>query len=221
MAEVTDGDIRRVRNLNYYHGKTDEEIRASLEAKRANPKTPKIAVSSSPADKTYEQKFKEKLKLLQDEFAVDMNDANDRESLNSLVRHMLQGESADEAIRAIHQKDTLTRQDFLSLKDLGEYQGSVNRTISDLQEKLGISRKQRKEKASDDIPQWIETRREKAKNFFERQTTRIECPKDKIMLFQFWENFSKVQLDDKTTFTNKVKLELVCWKCHETVIYNK
>lgn len=211
MAEdITDGIIRRSRNLNLYKGLTDDEIRAKLTEKRERDAQEALVPKTN--DKSYDIKYRSKLTSLQQEFAVDMNDANDGEMLQSLVRHMLQSESADEAIRAIHEKGSLNRMDFLNLKNLGEYQGQVNRTVSELQDKLGISRKLRKEKTTSDIPEWIHTARVKSKNFMDRHTTTVECPKCQIELFRYWMNFTKL--------SNKVSATLICWKCNETVIYS-
>lgn len=206
--EISDGIIRRMRNLKMYQGMDDDEIRAKLTEKRERD-----ALIPKSTDKSYEAKFKEKLTTLQDEFAVDMNDANDREMLSSLVRHMLQSEAADEAIRAIYDHGTLNRMDFLNLKNLGEYQGSVNRTVSELQDKLGISRKLRKEKQTDDIPQWVDSVREKAKTFFDRVTVKVECPKCRVELLRYWLNFPKLE--------NKISATITCWKCKETIMYSK
>lgn len=205
--DKTDGIVRRMKNLRMYQGMSEDEIRAKyLEKKERDALTPK------GVDKSYEAKYKEKLAVLQDEFAVDMNDANDREMLQSLVRHMLQSEAADDAIRAIHERGSLNRMDFLNLKNLGEYQAGVDRTVADLQDKLGISRKLRKEKATDDIPQWIEERRAAVKAKFDRSTTKIECPKCNIELLRFWINFPRLE--------NNLSTSLTCWKCHEKVVYN-
>lgn len=202
-----DGIIRRMKNLKMYEGMSEEEVRASYLQNRARDE-----LAPKTENKTYDTKYREKLKMLQDEFAVDMNDANDREMLQSLVRHMLQSEAADEAIRSIYDKKNLGRQDFLSLKDLGDYQGTVDRTVSELQDKLGISRKIRKDKQADDIPQWVAATREKAKTFFDRQTIKVDCPKCQITLIQYWINFPNLKNSLSGSFT--------CWKCTEIVLYN-
>ena len=205
--EITDAYIRRLQNLGPYKDKTPDEIRTMLEQKRtAGPKQTK-------ADKDYEDRFQEKLNLLVDEFAVDFNNSNDVEALHNLVRLLIQNENLDRDIRAIQDNPNKTRDDIAILKNLGDLQRNNNMSLSDIQEKLGISRKQRKDKATDDIPQWIEGVLEKADTFFKRKTVTMECPKCEIELIRYWLNFP----DLTTTVTFKAE----CPQCGEMVVYNR
>lgn len=208
MAEISDGIIKRMRNLKLYQGKSDDEIRAMMAEKQVKDalEPPK----SIKAERTYDTRFKEKIDQLQDEFAVDMNDANDREMLSSLVRHQLQSEAADETIRSIYQRGSLDAEDFRNLKNLGDMQRSIAQTITDLQDRLGISRKLRKEKQTDDIPQWVDSVLERAKTMFDRQTVKVECPRCRIELMRYWLNFPQMK--------NEVDLKLTCWKCEEVTV---
>lgn len=206
MEELTEGKIKRLRNLKLYAGKTDEEIMAMYNASfETRVNTPKRG--------TFEARKKDKLESLQDEFGLDMNSSNDVEMLNGLVRHLLQAEDVDIEIRGILDKDTRTREDVGMLKALGEFQRDLQISISDLQEKLGITRKLRKEKQIDTVPQFIEGLLDKAANFWERKTEKVICPNCQIELSRYWLNF--------VTMPTLITVTIQCPNCKETVYYNR
>lgn len=206
MDEVTEGQIKRLRNLRHYADKTDEEIREMIAQRNsAVVKAPKFG-------NDYDRRFQDKLNMLQTEFGLDMNDSNDREMINNLVRQMLQSETADKDIRTIQERPDKNKEDIATLKAYGDFQRDIQITISDLQDKLGISRKVRKEKAVDDIPQFIDGILNKAKNFWERQTIIVDCPKCQIELVRYWLNFPK--------YTTLASFTTQCPHCEETVTYN-
>jgi len=215
--EVTEGKLRRLKNLPSFKGKTDEEIIEYLKNKPDKPRKPRTTkvkeveiieeISTETAD--YNKRYNAKLKLLKEEFGIDMNDSNDAESLRMLVRLLIQSEDIDQKIR----EDKTVLFDDKRLKNLGDFQKTVVTSIADLQEKLGITRKVRKEKQVDDIPQYLKAIRLKARDFWNRTTTKVECPKCQIELSRFWLNFPDL--------ASKVVMELECWKCHEKVVYVK
>lgn len=223
MEDYSEAMIRRLRNLKMFKGKTDDEIKEYL-AGREGAEKPKslvtTTVASPPAtkppltaeaedDAKYDRKFGVKLRSLQREYAVDMNDANDADALRSLVRLAMQLESVDQQIRKL---STAPSADSRTLKNLGDYQRSVQMSITELQDRLGIARKQRKEKQVDDIPKYIESLQVKVKKFWEGKTVAVRCEKDQIELLRFWVNFPNLN--------NSGNFELECWKCKERVIYS-
>ena len=208
--EITEGKLKRLRNLPSFKDKTEEEIREYLKNKPEpvrRPRTPKVKVEVTADDKDYNKRYNKKLNQIVDEFGVDMNDANDQELVNILVRLSLQGEDVDHKIRGAGKFDTKT------LKELGEYQKSVINAITDVQDKLGITRKVRKEKQVDDIPQYLKEIRRKAREFWNRTTSSVVCQKCKIELSRYWLNFPDL--------ASSIKMELECWKCGEKTLYVK
>jgi hypothetical protein len=153
--------------------------------------------------------FNEKFKILQKEYGVDMNEANDVEGLRNLVRLQMQLENVTQDIDQINMKPTRALSDYDSLKKLGEFQRQTMTSINDIGTQLGISRKQRREKQADDIPQFIDKTLRKAQTFFDRATIKIECPKCMIELGRYWLNFPREN--------NDIQMSLPCWKCKETV----
>jgi len=215
IVEFTQAKLNRLRNLRPYKGKTDDEIKEILTNRKTPvPKQPK---SKSSKDE-YDVIFKSKIADLQKEYAVDMNNSNDVESLKTLVRQQIQLEQIQDDIDNIQRKDSRVPDDYSNLKKLGDFQRLTNLSIKEIQTELGISRKQRKEKAVDDIPKWIDNILERSKDFMEKKTTTIYCPKCKIELFRFWMNFKDAEgAITGQRLENDIQLSLQCWKCEEKV----
>lgn len=218
--EVTEGRLKRIRNLPAFKDKTDDELIAYLKNKPQKERKPrrkknemlelKTPVLTSVVVSTYDESYNSKLNQLKDEFGIDMNDANDAENLRILVSLLIQREEIDKKIKAETDRTVL---DTKSLKELGEFQKSVVNGITDIQDKLGITRKVRKEKQIDDIPQYLKEIRRKARDFWNRTTTSVTCGKCQIELSRYWLNFPDL--------ASTVKMELECWKCGEKVVYIK
>jgi hypothetical protein len=139
-----------------------------------------------------------------------MNNANDAEMLRSLVQHSIQKDVVNKQIIKLQREDEL---DTRTLKNLGDYQKGLVDTINNLQEKLGINRKQRKEKQVESIPQFVELVRSRAREVWDRETVSIRCENCEITLATYWLNFP--------LNATVVKMEIECDRCHERVIYNR
>lgn len=200
--------LARLKNLKPYRNKTDEEIIEHIKSREARPKA---LLLDAPKQKSHDSRFNEKMKILLKEFEIDMNSSNDKEALNALVRQQIQLENVGRDIDALQQQDSLSKDDYEKLKKLGDFQRSVITSITDFTDKLGISRKIRKEKAVDDIPQWIDSVLVRAKEFYEGKTVTVECPKCVIELSRYWINFPKEK--------NNIRMDLTCWKCKEVIMY--
>jgi len=208
-VEFSTDRLAQMRNLKPYRNKTDEEIIASLKARQAKPKP--IRVETAPKVQTYDSRFNEKMKILQREYSIDMNNSNDEEALKALVRFQIQLENVNRDIDGVQAQDDLSKDDYAKLKQLGDFQRGVLTSISDLQTHLGITRKVRKEKSTDDIPQWIDSILVRAKEFYDTKTVTVECPKCVIELSRYWLNFPGE--------VNRISMELTCWKCKEQIMY--
>lgn len=204
----SDSRLKRLQNLAPYKDKTLDELRemkknAEVRSKKEPPKT---------NDVEYRKKFNEKLKALTKDYAIDMNDSNDLENVRALVNVMIQIENADIQIRTL-ESEKLTKDEIVSLKNLGDYKRNLIMSLNQLEDKLGISRKERKEKQVDDIPKWIEGVLERAKTFYEKETVTVVCPKCQVEVGRYWLNFPKREY--------KVQLSLQCAKCKEMVEYDR
>jgi DNA-directed RNA polymerase subunit RPC12/RpoP len=208
MDEFTEGKVKKLKNLRMFKDKTDEEI---IEYMQSKPEKP-VKISAT-GDKGYDSRFNEKFNSLKDEYGVDMNDSNDTEALNLLVRHLIQLENLDKQIQLLQKQESMEIEDSRLLKNLGDVQRSLVASVSELQDRLGITRKMRKEKQVDDIPQYIAALKKKAKTFYDNNTTSIRCEKCGIEYARIWLNFPKL--------TTKLTAEIECWRCSEQIIYAK
>jgi hypothetical protein len=222
MEKDYSAKIKSMRNLALFKDKTDEEILQFIKKREENqkvaadPSGPEAPVkqtrkkSNAEDDTEYEELFTQKLETLQKEYGVDMNNANDAEMLRSLVQHSIQKDVVNKQIIKLQREDEL---DTRTLKNLGDYQKGLVDTINNLQEKLGINRKQRKEKQVESIPQFVELVRSRAREVWDRETVSIRCENCEITLATYWLNFP--------LNATVVKMEIECDRCHERVIYNR
>jgi len=213
--------IKQLKNLALFKDKSDEEIIKFLEAREAKQKldAPEEPISQEEsiepveakiATVDFNRKYQLRLRTLQKEYGIDMNDSNDAEMLKSLSRHIIQSEIVNDQIIRLQISDQV---DTRTLKNLGDYQKSLISTMTDLQEKLGIGRRQRKASQVDSIPQYVEMVRKKARGVWERSTFSVRCERCQVELASYWLNFP-----DNATI---VHFEIECEKCKEKVVYKR
>lgn len=220
--------IKQMRNLAMFKDKTDEEILEWIKRREERQKVeqPERPIKQSPRkpkepeepqepnedelDAQYQQEFDQRLDKLKEEYGIDMNNSNDVEMMKQLAQHQIQAEVVNRQIIRLQREPEL---DTRTLKNLGDYQRGLVTTITDLQEKLGINRKQRKEKQVDSIPQFVELVRTRASEIWKRTTHPVRCENCEIELARYWLNFPES--------ASIVHLELECWKCKELVVYNR
>jgi hypothetical protein len=210
--EINEDKLRKVRNLRMFKGKSDEEIREFFRNREPRPdiemEIPAESVSEDDVDAKYEKQFKSKLKALQGEYGVDMNSSNDMELLKTLVRSLIQHETVNNQIVRLQSGDEI---DTKTLKNLGDYQRTLIQSITEIQQKLGISRDQRKAKQTDDVGIFMTDLKKRAKAYFDKSTTQVHCTRCGVELVRYWLNFPE--------HVETVHFEATCWKCGEKLIY--
>ena len=203
------GKINRMRNLAMFKGKTDAEILEHILRKEEEKRVKAIPVRED--SQSYAARYKRLIDRFQTEYGVDMNESNDTEALKLLVKHTLQLETLDRQITTLQEHEVMSNEDTRTLKNLADVQRSLVTSVTELQDRLGISRKARKEKQIDDVPQFIEALKSKAAEFWDRKTVQIRCDKCDIELVRYWLNFPKRK--------SSIKMELICERCEETILY--
>lgn len=222
-TSIPEHKIKKLRNLKYFRDWTEEQIQDWYRLRHGDDEAPPpeppdmsqiIPTSATPSAEVnfnaeeYKKKYNSYLARYRKEYAVDMNETNDAEALKALVRYIIQQERVDEIIM---EEQSSKSPDHRTLKGLGDFQRSIQMNVNELQEKLGITRKARKEKQHDDIPQYIKAIQEKAKDFWERKTVEVRCMRCQIELARYWLNFAD-QVDS-------INFQLTCDKCGEKVSY--
>lgn len=219
--EITPQQMARFKNLKAFHGWTDDEIKTYMKNREKKPKPPPrlfqektesgeegppFVYDESEYKKKYDTYFRKYIK----EYGVDMNETNDVQALQSMVRLIIQAEVVNENILKLHADPRFSSK---VLKDMGDFQRSVQMSLKELQEQLGINRKARKEKQADDLPQYIRSLQVKAAQFWNRSTTPIMCYKCKVELARFWINFPDDLISQNMT--------IMCAKCDEKVVFSQ
>ena len=206
-----EGKIKRLRNIPRFKDFTDWQLFQMILRKEQIKEEQKLVTLSEPTAKL-DKRFEQKLAKLQTEYGIDMNESNDSEALKQLVRYLIQQEDIDKDMSGV--KETLKADPInlsRTLKSYGDLQRSLTMSINELQDRLGITRKARKEKQVDDIPQYIDSIRTRALDYWKRTTTGITCPNCNIELARYWINFPDQEYS--------ININLVCWKCSEQVMF--
>lgn len=215
VPEEYKGRIKRLRNIPKFKDFSEYELlQILLRKEKVKEEQRLMAAVSADGSAKLDKRFEQKLAGLQKEYGVDMNDSNDVESLRQLVRYLIQQEDVDMDMREL--KETLKSDPVTlsrALKSYGDIQRSLTMSINELQDRLGITRKARKEKQVDDIPQYIEALRKRGEEFWKRSTIPINCNNCSIELARLWINFIDME--------HKIEANFVCWKCKEHIIYIK
>lgn len=220
---VSESKLKKLKNLKYFRANgpskrdwSNEEIIEWVRNKKRNevPPIEPPALGEIPGvvetfnQEEYKKQYNQYLLKYKKEYSVDMNDANDAEALKALVRYVIQLELVDTNILREQHSSAPSHQ---VLKGLGDFQRSVQMNINELQEKLGITRKARKQQQVDDFPKYVMAIQKKAKDLWERKTVPVRCETCKIELARYWLNFAdKVHL---------IRFEITCEKCKEKVFY--
>lgn len=232
--EITEKQMRKLRNLKYFRDWPEEKIREWYRLRHGDDEVPPASpdevgiaageslpeqpqTTASPEDKVkssfnaeeYKKKYNSYINRYKKEYAVDMNETNDVEALQALVRYMIQLERANELIM---EEQSTASADHRILKGYGDFQRSIQMNVNELQAQLGISRKQRKEKQHDDIPQYITALKEKAKDFWQGKTTAVRCEVCRIELARYWLNFPDM--------VNSLSFNITCEHCKEKVVHS-
>lgn len=209
-VEISEIKMKRLRNLKMFKGKSDEEIYEfyrNREPKAEPPVRLEGEFIEPDNDAAYERKYKAKVKTLKDEYG-DLNES-DMELIRTLARLSMQLEISDKQIVRLQQDDDM---DTRNLKNLGDYQRQLVQSINDLQDKLGIARKQRKEKATDDVAIFMQELKTRAKTFYDKKTIVVRCERDGVELARYWLNFPAL--------AKRVEFEGECWQCKENRVYS-
>lgn len=207
---ISEIKMKRLRNLKMFKGKTDEEIYEFY--RNRDPKPAPVERPEIPADiplnldDDYERRYRAKLKSLLNEYG-DLNES-DKELVRTLSRLAVQLEISNKQIISMQQEDEI---DTRNIKNLGDYQRQLVQSMNDLQDKLGIARKQRKDKSVDDVAIFMQDLKTRAKTFFDKKTIIIRCENDGIELARYWVNFPEN--------VSRVEYEGECWKCKENRVY--
>lgn len=203
------GKINRMRNLAMFKGKTDVEILEHILRKEGEKRVK--ALPTREETQSYSARYKRLIDRFHEEYGVDMNNSNDTEALKLLVKHTLQLETLDKQITTLQEHESMSNEDTRTLKNLADVQRSLVTSVTELQDRLGISRKARKEKQIDDVPQFIENLKAKAADFWDRKTVQVRCDKCQIEIARFWLNFPKRKAN--------IRMELECERCKDTILY--
>lgn len=198
----------RVRNLKQYQDMPDEEFDEMWQQKVMN-----IAPSKALEDRI-QKKFDEFAK----DYDIDDLKINDKETLRALIQSILTLEDYEQMIFQLR-TEGLTSENINFIDKISKVMADLRGGISRFQDDLKITRKTRKSEQETSVLTYIESLKEKAREFYQAKTIYILCPKCKMLLGTVWCQYPE----------NKNKVELFCGRhldngetCGErVVVYTK
>ncbi len=134
-----------------------------------------------PEKLSFEERFRLKLAEYSKAFRIeDLNDANDRSTLEIMLRTELMIEDLQEQIRDLMGDNIVDNAS--NIKKLADLLRDSTTTITNLQKTLSIDRKTRKTEETASVADYIRALKRDAKEFMDQRIVRVYCPDCKIMV---------------------------------------
>jgi hypothetical protein len=166
---------KRMKNLIQYQDMPDEEFDNIMEEKELN------IVKSQDFEKQIEKRLSE---FEQD---YDLNDLkiNDKATLRALVQAVISLEDYEQYLNNLRGAG-ISSENVYIFEKVNKVMSELRRDISDFQDDLKITRKQRKSDTEQSVIAYIDNLKEKAKKFLESKQRYIFCSKCRTLLFTYW-----------------------------------
>jgi len=184
----------KIRNLVQYKDLTDEKFDEVWDD---------MVLEYELSPEILEERVKEKLDELAEDYDMEDMKINDMAQLRSLALAQIQLDDLEEVAWTIRSKGT----DYNSVQVLEK----VNRIISTLRDDISkisadlqLTRKIRKQSKESSVIDTINDLRSKARKFYRQKMLYVFCPECKMLLSTLWLNYSSEEYN---------KLQLKCGRC--------
>lgn len=138
-------------------------------------------ITEVPEKLSFDERFKVKLAEYGKAFRIeDLNDANDKSTLEIMLRTELMIEDLQEQIRDLMGENIVDNAS--NIKKLADLLRDSTTTITNLQKTLSIDRKTRKTEETASVADYIRNLKKDAKDFMDQRIVRVYCPDCKIMV---------------------------------------
>lgn len=166
---------QKMKNLVQYRDMPDEEFDELMEKKEF------IVEASDVLEKRIEEKMQE---FSQDYDISDLK-INDMQILRGLIQALLSLEDYEQLLFVIR-KEGITGENILLIDKMQGIVEKLRKSISDFQNDLNITRKVRKSDQEQSVIAYIESLKEKAREFYQSRMSYIFCPKCNTLLGTIW-----------------------------------
>lgn len=159
----------QLKNLPQYKNKTQEELIA-------------IAYGINHGD-SFENQIEKRIESFKEDYDLSDMTANDMLSLRELAKIYLLLDDISTKHREILDAEN---PDFNSLEKLGRIENRLRTDASKIQQDLNITRKARQDAGTQQVAEFIEDLKHRAKKFVDDRLCSIFCPECKMLLSKVW-----------------------------------
>ncbi len=177
----------KLRNLPQYRDKTEEELDLIIANKEVNVET----------SKELEKRIEEKLIKFSEDYDLSDLKENDKATLRAMIQAIIALEDYEQLAYKLR-LDGVTSENILAVDKVAKVMEGLRKSISDFQNDLAITRKHRKSDQETSVLAYIESLKQKAREFYESRMSYIFCDKCNTLLGTIWtlypEENNKIQL---------------------------
>lgn len=166
---------RKLRNLVQYKDLSDEEFDELFAQKQ-------LGISQN---KEFEERIQRKIKEFGVDYSLDDLNSNDKLVLRALAQAMINLEDLELETYNVRQAG-ITIDNILLLEKISKMMTDLRSDISKLQDDLSITRKVRKSSQEESAKAYLETLKQKAKEFYESKMQLVFCPKCHTWIGSVW-----------------------------------
>lgn len=172
---MASGYKRRIRNLAQYKDLTDEEFDEVWKEKL-------LGIAPSAA---FEERITAKMADFAEDYDLDDLKINDKEALRALVQAIIALEDYEQHLFELR-AGGVGIENLTEIDKLQRAMSDLRSDISRLQADLNITRKIRQSDRESSVIAYIDSLREKAREFYESRMMYIVCPKCNMLLGTLW-----------------------------------
>lgn len=183
----------KLRNLPQYKDLSDEELDLMISER---------VISSEPSEEL-EQRIEEKLKKFSEDYDLSDMKENDKASLRAMIQAVISLEDYDHYIFKLRDSG-ITPDNIILIDKISKVQEGLRKGISDFENNLNITRKHRKSDQETSVIGYIESLKQKAREFYESRMSFIFCPKCHTQLGTIWTLYPELE-ENKIELTCKQK----------------
>lgn len=164
----------KLKNLPQYRDMPDEELDKIISEK----------LVTEPSQ-SLEERIEEKLQRFSEDYDLSDMKENDNASLRAMIQAIISLEDYDQFVYSLR-SGGVTPENILVIDKISKIQEGLRKGISDLQNDLNITRKHRKSDQEASVIGYIESLKQKAREFYESRMSYIFCPKCHTLLGTIW-----------------------------------
>lgn len=180
----------KIRNLVQYRDMSDEDFNSLMENKELGLET----------SKKFEERIEEKLRQFSEDYDLSDLKVNDMQILRALIQATLSLEDYEQLLFKIR-TEGISSDNIILVDKIQNVVSNLGKYISSFQNDLDITRKVRKSDQEQSVVAYIESLKEKARQFYESRMSYVFCPKCNTLLATLWTLYPEQERN---------KLALVC-----------